>query len=32
MTWKNDQVSEAETEKILELARKYLASTGDFVE
>ena len=32
MTWKNDQVSEAETEKILELARKCLAGTGDFVE
>lgn len=32
MTWKNDQVSEAETKKILELARKCLAGSGDFVE
>lgn len=32
MTWKNDQVSEKETAKILELARKSLGSSGDFVE
>lgn len=32
MAWNNDQVSKAETEKILELARKCLASSGDFVE
>ena len=32
MTWKNDQVSEAETEKILEIARESLAVEGDFVE
>ena len=32
MTWKNDQVNSLETDKILELARKSLASSGDFVE
>lgn len=32
MVWKNDQVSEAETEKILGLARRCLDVPGDFVE
>ena len=32
MSWKNDQVSESETQKILELARGQLNSDGDFVE
>ena len=32
MTWKNDQVSEIETEKILELASECLKVEGDFVE
>lgn len=32
MTWKNDQVSESETKKILELARECLEVKGDFVE
>ncbi|MBR2710055.1 class I SAM-dependent methyltransferase [Candidatus Saccharibacteria bacterium] len=32
MGWKNDQVSEGETEKILELAKDCLAVEGDFVE
>ena len=32
MTWKNDQVSEKETERILELARECLAVSGDYVE
>ena len=32
MTWKNDQVSESETKKILELARGCLEVKGDFVE
>ena len=32
MVWKNDQVSERETEKILELARKCLEVEGDYVE
>ena len=32
MAFKNDQVSQEETEKILELARKSLVSPGDFVE
>ena len=32
MTWKNDQVSESETKKILELARECLGVKGDFVE
>lgn len=32
MVWKNDQVSEAETEKILAVARECLATEGDFVE
>ena len=32
MAWKNDQVSESETKKILELARKCLGVKGDFVE
>ena len=32
MSWKNDQVSEGETRKILELAEKCLKVEGDFVE
>ena len=32
MAWKNDQVSEKETERILELARECLDVSGDFVE
>ena len=32
MAFKNDQVSEGETEKIIELAKKALESEGDFVE
>ena len=32
MAWKNDQVSERETAKILELARTCLKMEGDFVE
>lgn len=32
MSFKNDQVSELETEKILEVARKCLLANGDFVE
>ena len=32
MVWKNDQVSEKETAKILELAEKCLGVEGDFVE
>ncbi len=32
MAWKNDQVSERETAKILELARSVLGVQGDFVE
>lgn len=32
MAWKNDQVSESETKKILELARECLGVKGDFVE
>ena len=32
MPWKNDQVSELETEKIIELARNQLSCQGDFVE
>lgn len=32
MVWKNDQVSELETEKILSVARESLAAEGDFVE
>lgn len=32
MAWRNDQVSEKETEKILEIARECLALPGDFVE
>jgi O-methyltransferase len=32
MPWKNDQVSEKETEKILALARKCLSVEGDYVE
>ena len=32
MTWKNDQVNSLETDKILELARNSLKSSGDFVE
>ena len=32
MTWKNDQVSESETKKILEIARECLEVEGDFVE
>lgn len=32
MSWKNDQVTEGETVKILELARECLDAEGDFVE
>ena len=32
MAWKNDQVTEAETAKILELAKNCLAAQGDLVE
>ncbi|MBR3386046.1 class I SAM-dependent methyltransferase [Candidatus Saccharibacteria bacterium] len=32
MTWRNDQVSQPETEKIIEVARECLARPGDFVE
>ena len=32
MSWKNDQVSEKETKRILELARECLDISGDFVE
>lgn len=32
MTWKNDQVSQGETDKIMELARGCLEVPGDFVE
>ena len=32
MTWKNDQVSEEETQKILKLAKKCLEVPGDYVE
>lgn len=32
MAWKNDQVTEGETAKILEIARECLALSGDFVE
>ncbi len=32
MVWKNDQVSEKETERILELAAECLSLPGDFVE
>ena len=32
MSWKNDQVSEKETEQILELAQECLDISGDFVE
>lgn len=32
MSWKNDQVSENETKRILELARECLGVEGDFVE
>ncbi len=32
MVWKNEQVSEAETEEIMRLAEKTLAVEGDFVE
>ena len=32
MSWNNDQVSEVETKKILELARECLGVPGDFVE
>ena len=32
MAWKNDQVSEKETDKILEVARDSLEVEGDFVE
>ena len=32
MTWKNDQVSISETEKIIEIARKCLVVEGDYVE
>ncbi len=32
MAWKNDQVSETETENIIEIAKKCLEVPGDFVE
>lgn len=32
MTWKNDQVSESETRKIIKLAKSVLGVEGDFVE
>lgn len=32
MSWKNDQVSEKETKKIIDLARKAIEIEGDFVE
>ena len=32
MSWKNDQVSEKETERILEVAKKCLSVSGDYVE
>ena len=32
MVWRNDQVSEAETQKIIELARSALLLEGDYVE
>ena len=32
MSWRNDQVSELETEKIISMARKRLSIEGDFVE
>ncbi len=32
MVWRNDQVSEAETRKIIEIARECLLKEGDFVE
>ena len=32
MTWKNDQVSELETEKIIEIAKEQVGASGDFVE
>lgn len=32
MSWRNDQVSELETEKVLSMAKKCLAVEGDFVE
>lgn len=32
MTWKNDQVSQVETEKIIGIAREQLVCEGDFVE
>ena len=32
MAWKNDQVSELETEKILEIAKEQVGAPGDFVE
>ncbi|MBQ3445228.1 class I SAM-dependent methyltransferase [Candidatus Saccharibacteria bacterium] len=32
MTWRNDQVSQPETEKIIEVARECLVRPGDFVE
>lgn len=32
MSWKNDQVSAKETERILELARECLGAEGDYVE
>ena len=32
MTWKNDQVSEVETEKIVKIAKQCLGVEGDFVE
>lgn len=32
MTWKNDQVSDKETRKIIEIAKRCLLAEGDFVE
>lgn len=32
MTWKNDQVSELETEKIIKIAKEQVGAPGDFVE
>ena len=32
MTWRNDQVTEPETERVLSVARECLATEGDFVE
>ena len=32
MTWKNDQITEQDTQKILELAKSALQIEGDFVD